>query len=606
MRRSPDPRPPAPQSALLLHSLGDVASHINASSDLDATLRHLLEAACHETPWRAGGIMTVDEQEGYARVIARHDPFHSRGMQDRWALAESPTRLALAEGRPVVIRDARRSKRYPGYRREALEHGYRTVVVLPMAYKDADGHGTVLSVRAREIVDVGPSESALLRFVVHLGDIAMNKARALADERAFGMRLRGALTAHRLLLDQALSNGSVEAAAAQAMSLLPNPVVVVDLASRQVIGNQSPAPGDIDEATWRAALAGEAGQALLELAYRPLPGGRADTKDLTIVVAGRRITRPALVVPLVIDGVQVGLLIVFSAARDFNDLDHMMIDSARFGLTVQMMRAHLAATAAASSLDGLMSDLIGGDPAVAGDIARRALRLGIDLAAPARMIAIAPGGRGEMKAETIREMGRVIDHEARRVDRTALLAHTADAIVLRAAVTGAKAAEPDRIVQAAERIAASFDAGAIVASSRLCNAPADYADAWRDCDRIISLARRFGRSGIVRAEDFGPLFPLLPAVGAGDIASFVERLLGPVIRHDRAHGTAYVETLKSFLDHGGRVQGCAGALQLHVTTLRYRLGRIQELFAIDMRTPDQRFALQAALKLVDLVEPSGG
>src|SRR5271155_5647244 len=102
--------PPIPENPSLLRSLSDVASHINASTDLDATLRHLLEAVCRETPWASGGIMSVDQDEGYAQVIARHDPSHIGAIRsDRWLLAESPSRLALAGNQPVIIPDAQKS-----------------------------------------------------------------------------------------------------------------------------------------------------------------------------------------------------------------------------------------------------------------------------------------------------------------------------------------------------------------------------------------------------------------------------------------------------------------------------------------------------------------
>ncbi|MNJ80977.1 hypothetical protein D3C77_795680 [compost metagenome] len=39
---------------------------------------------------------------------------------------------------------------------------------------------------------------------------------------------------------------------------------------------------------------------------------------------------------------------------------------------------------------------------------------------------------------------------------------------------------------------------------------------------------------------------------------------------------------------------------LHVTTLRYRLARIQELFGLDFDTPERRFALELALQLHQL------
>ncbi|MGL4290783.1 MAG: PucR family transcriptional regulator [Phreatobacter sp.] len=84
---------------------------------------------------------------------------------------------------------------------------------------------------------------------------------------------------------------------------------------------------------------------------------------------------------------------------------------------------------------------------------------------------------------------------------------------------------------------------------------------------------------------------------------FVDDLIGAVARHDGAHGTAYIQTLSTFLDHGCRSQPCADALGLHVTTLRYRLARLKDLFGLATDTPEQRFALQLALQFHKIIIP---
>jgi DNA-binding PucR family transcriptional regulator len=82
---------------------------------------------------------------------------------------------------------------------------------------------------------------------------------------------------------------------------------------------------------------------------------------------------------------------------------------------------------------------------------------------------------------------------------------------------------------------------------------------------------------------------------------FVDNLIGPVARHDAAFGTAYVPTLTAFLDQGCRSQPCADALGIHVTTLRYRLDRLKDLFDLTTETPDKRFALQLALQFQQIL-----
>ena len=58
----------------LLRALRDAASLINSSGDLDTMLHHLVYAACHHGTWAMGAVMAIDRDNGYAHVLARHDP----------------------------------------------------------------------------------------------------------------------------------------------------------------------------------------------------------------------------------------------------------------------------------------------------------------------------------------------------------------------------------------------------------------------------------------------------------------------------------------------------------------------------------------------------
>jgi len=119
---------------------------------------------------------------------------------------------------------------------------------------------------------------------------------------------------------------------------------------------------------------------------------------------------------------------------------------------------------------------------------------------------------------------------------------------------------------------------------------------------MIRIGRSFGLTGALAAQDFGPLPMLVAASETGDIRNFVQDSVGAIAEHDRENGTPYLETLSTYLQEGCRSQACADTMGLHVTTLRYRLSRIQELFGVDVESPDKRFAIELAIRLHGVID----
>jgi len=61
--------------------------------------------------------------------------------------------------------------------------------------------------------------------------------------------------------------------------------------------------------------------------------------------------------------------------------------------------------------------------------------------------------------------------------------------------------------------------------------------------------------------------------------------------------TRMTETLRAFLDQRGNAPAMARALHVHPQTVRYRLKQLRELFGERMDDPDERFRLEAALRV---------
>lgn len=73
--------------------------------------------------------------------------------------------------------------------------------------------------------------------------------------------------------------------------------------------------------------------------------------------------------------------------------------------------------------------------------------------------------------------------------------------------------------------------------------------------------------------------------------------LAVLISQDEQHGTAYVETLRSWLEHFGDIRMAADAVHVHRNTFRFRLARLCEIGGIDLTDADTRFGLILQLRL---------
>ena len=102
--------------------------------------------------------------------------------------------------------------------------------------------------------------------------------------------------------------------------------------------------------------------------------------------------------------------------------------------------------------------------------------------------------------------------------------------------------------------------------------------------------------GIATYADAGSYRVLLAAQSADARSIFARAVLGPILDQDRDRGTQLVETLDAFLRDGGHWQQVAVGLHLHVNTLRYRIGRVEELTGRSLASFEERVNLFIALE----------
>jgi hypothetical protein len=133
--------------------------------------------------------------------------------------------------------------------------------------------------------------------------------------------------------------------------------------------------------------------------------------------------------------------------------------------------------------------------------------------------------------------------------------------------------------------------------------PSEAALSFARAREVLRLARdgALDEDGeaLVLAEEHGVALLLGSDVRlAADVA---DRALAPLEGETELSQERLGATLAAWLRHGGRTKEVADALHVHPQTVRYRLGRLRELFGERLDDPDGRFELELALRTRELV-----
>ncbi|MEU6329435.1 PucR family transcriptional regulator ligand-binding domain-containing protein [Streptomyces sp. NPDC047049] len=110
-------------------------------------------------------------------------------------------------------------------------------------------------------------------------------------------------------------------------------------------------------------------------------------------------------------------------------------------------------------------------------------------------------------------------------------------------------------------------------------------------------AARPGRVCAAGHEELASHVLLLPFVPDDVRRAFTARLLDPLREYDRKHRAELIPTLEAFLDCDGSWTRCASRLHLHVNTLRYRVGRIEQLTGRDLSRLEDKLDFFLALRM---------
>ncbi len=147
----------------------------------------------------------------------------------------------------------------------------------------------------------------------------------------------------------------------------------------------------------------------------------------------------------------------------------------------------------------------------------------------------------------------------------------------------------------ADRLAAAARHGAVLGVGPTV-APQDGATSAARARAARALGTDRPELGAVVVAD-EHLAALLLRRDPGLAADLRDRLLEPLGAESPASAERLLRTLRTWLDHQGRVETVARVLDVHPQTVRYRLTRLRDLLGEQLDDPQGRFGLEIALRV---------
>ena len=139
----------------------------------------------------------------------------------------------------------------------------------------------------------------------------------------------------------------------------------------------------------------------------------------------------------------------------------------------------------------------------------------------------------------------------------------------------------------------------IVSVSTPITNPLRFPDAYRECLDALAITKRFNRiSPITIFDDLGIHALLLRNNAVEDLQNFAQRLLAPILAHERAE--ELLHTLDVTLRHQLSPQKSAEALFVHPNTVKYRLRQLRGLLHSDLNSMQDLLEIQLALLIYSL------
>jgi sugar diacid utilization regulator len=600
--RSPHPeRQSAYRNAI--KAFADVAVGLREAVDRDALLHLIARSMCELVGTSRASLYLREERTGLFKGQVGHADHDIDLLVKRLTCgieADGFTREIVRLRAPVVIKDPARDER--AVRSTMRDWGVRSMMGVPMLLRD-EVIGIFFLDSEDEVRDFSELDQDLASAFAELAAVAISQGELLGKVRSShrtvaqqNQALRRAAAVDERFTQLVISGGSLRQIADVVTELTDRKCAIFNPEMRMLT-----APAVVEGAPAEPLEKVDAGR----------------SPEVAEAIAELSPDTPAVIGPFPRSGINVRLLVAPVTVRDgrwaslvlteqggrFNDFDLLISRRVASIIALEMSAERRAALAEWNARASLAAELIRGNRDV-GHVERRANFLGIRLDTPHVLCLVTWREGDEPEMPDAEEVAAAVSRQA--PDLSLLATGVIEGIALIADLPPdlSVLAGIERIKQhVAEACLALDPHGRLIAAlSMRCTSAPDYVRAYEEARQVVSCIDTYcppGTMAALSADDLGPGRLLLAGTDPTEARRFAGETLGPLLEEDAP--PELLETLICFFDHGRSVRHSAAFLDVHENTIRYRIGKIEELTGLVVASDcDAQLSAQIALLVLRL------
>lgn len=302
-----------------------------------------------------------------------------------------------------------------------------------------------------------------------------------------------------------------------------------------------------------------------------------------------------LITPIVVGEIARGYLSLVGLEGEFDELDRLVLDQGCMVSAIEMARNKAIREAEKRLKGDLLTALLQGELS-SRDAALWVQQMGLDLTqahAALRFVWDGPASPSRRRLETL------VNGEVARLGMQVIVNPMGSEFVCFCQISpGSKRPE-----QALALGRAVLELGAREYPQIPCRCGVGSSvltlEGWRislrEAGQALELARRLGKQTPLYFPDLSVYRLLFQLEHSPEIITFQEETIGRLLEHEGA--SELIHTLETYFEHKCNLSQAAEALFVHRNTLIYRIERIKSITNLDLDNPEERLAMQLALRI---------